>query len=55
MRILFVLLTVSSLRLSVAFPTTHDDEPNDDIDGETSRKIIGQRWAVKVVQNIIKF
>lgn len=42
MRVLFVLLTVSSLRLSAAYPT-HDEEPHDEIDGETSRKIIGQR------------
>lgn len=38
MRLVFVLLTVS-LRLSAAYPT-HDDDQHD---GETSRKIIGQR------------
>lgn len=40
MRLLFTLLAVS-LRLSAAFPT-HEDQ-RDDVDGEQSRKIIGQR------------
>lgn len=43
---LFVVLLTVSLRLSAAFPT-HEDENEehrrDEVDGESSRKIIGQR------------
>jgi hypothetical protein len=42
---LFVVLLTVSLRLSAAFPTHEDEneEHRDEVDGESSRKIIGQR------------
>lgn len=46
MKLLFVLLAVS-LRLAVTFPTV--DDQRDEVDGESSRKIIGQRWVYMAI------
>lgn len=43
MRLLLVPMLMVSMRLSEAFPSAAHD--GDDVDGEKSRKIIGQRLA----------